>query len=165
MTGGFLPAKIGEGLVLLVESLSESYICICYSFYLMGSNFNAGNRPLRPPGCLLYILIHSTMARGLKLTGFARFFLMLVVMAPLAYMIASYANGEDGLANLKKLVGIEQKSTQGSTDVASVEDDAVTKREKVRLLEQEVAALKEKLMERELELNQLKRELEKEAVQ
>lgn len=105
------------------------------------------------------------MARGLKLTGFARFFLMLVVMAPLAYMIASYANGEDGLANLKKLVGIEQKSTQGSTDVASVEDDAVTKREKVRLLEQEVAALKEKLMERELELNQLKQELEKEAIQ
>ena len=38
-----------------------------------------------------------------KLTGFARFLLVMVVLAPLAFIGASFYNGEDGIENLKQL--------------------------------------------------------------
>ena len=38
-----------------------------------------------------------------KLTGFARFLLVMIILAPLAFIGASYYNGEDGIENLKKL--------------------------------------------------------------
>ena len=38
-----------------------------------------------------------------KLTGFARFLLVMVVLAPLAFIGASYYNGEDGIENLKQI--------------------------------------------------------------
>ena len=44
------------------------------------------------------------MARKkLKLTGFARFFLVMIILAPLAFIGASYYNGEDGIENFKNL--------------------------------------------------------------
>jgi len=38
-----------------------------------------------------------------KMTGFARFFIVMLILAPLAYIGASYANGEDGVENFKNL--------------------------------------------------------------
>lgn len=38
-----------------------------------------------------------------KLTGFARFFIAMVILAPMAYIGASYYNGQDGIENLKNL--------------------------------------------------------------
>lgn len=38
-----------------------------------------------------------------RVTGFARFVLMLIIVTPLAYLGASYINGEDGIENLKNL--------------------------------------------------------------
>jgi hypothetical protein len=47
--------------------------------------------------------------RKMRLTAFARFFIVMLFLAPLAYMGASYYNGEDGLQNLKNLLGIGKK--------------------------------------------------------
>lgn len=99
------------------------------------------------------------MARGLKLTGFARFFIMLVIMAPMAYLIASYANGQDGVANLKKLLGIAQNTVPGQTD-GGADNIFTSKKEKIHLLELEVAALKDSLQQRDLEISRLKGRLE-----
>ncbi len=41
--------------------------------------------------------------KKLQLTAFARFFILMIVVAPLAYMGASYYNNQDGLQNLKDL--------------------------------------------------------------
>ncbi|GIV31313.1 MAG: hypothetical protein KatS3mg029_0664 [Saprospiraceae bacterium] len=46
--------------------------------------------------------------RSVRLTPFARFLLVMVVVAPLAYMAAAYYNGENGWQKLKELVGIEK---------------------------------------------------------
>lgn len=43
------------------------------------------------------------MASRLKTTGFTRFLLMLIIVAPLAYIGASYYNGEDPLKNIREL--------------------------------------------------------------
>ncbi len=41
--------------------------------------------------------------KKIKLTGFARFFLVMIVLAPLAFIGASFYNGEDGIENIKNL--------------------------------------------------------------
>ena len=47
------------------------------------------------------------MARRVKMTGFARFVIVMMLLAPLAFIGASYYNGQDGIQNFKNLIGIE----------------------------------------------------------
>lgn len=53
-----------------------------------------------------------------KMTGFARFFIFIIVATPIVYLIASYYNGEDGLANIKSLFNKSEsiESVSESTD-------------------------------------------------
>lgn len=51
----------------------------------------------------------------LRLTGFARFFLAMLFIVPVAFMGASYFNGQDPLTTIKEAVGIEEKAVR--TDV------------------------------------------------
>ncbi|MCC6723163.1 MAG: hypothetical protein IT258_01545 [Saprospiraceae bacterium] len=46
----------------------------------------------------------------IRATGFTRFFLVMILIAPLAYLGASYYNGEDGISNLKKLLRLDKSS-------------------------------------------------------
>lgn len=52
------------------------------------------------------------------MTGFARFFIFIIVATPIVYLIASYYNGEDGLANIKSLFNKSEsiESVSESTD-------------------------------------------------
>ncbi len=65
------------------------------------------------------------MARRLKITGFARFFLFLLIAGPLAYLGASYYNGEDGLENIKSLFNNQNSE---STTVEKREDSSTEER-------------------------------------
>jgi hypothetical protein len=86
--------------------------------------------------------------RPLRVTGFTRFFLVMLIIAPLAYIGASYYNGEDGVANIKKLLHLNE----GEATVANQEKPD-TNKEVVRVnespntkeLEAENAKLKEEL--------------------
>ncbi len=49
-------------------------------------------------------------SRKLRLTPFARFFIFLLFAAPLAYLGASYYNGQDGIAKIKDLIGVAEDS-------------------------------------------------------
>ena len=53
------------------------------------------------------------MSSKYKVTGCARFFVALIILAPLAYLGASYYNGEDGIENVKTLLGIGSSSSDG----------------------------------------------------
>ena len=55
------------------------------------------------------------MAKRTRLTPFAKFLLVMVFVAPLAYIGASYYNGQDGVANIKTLLGIESSAEDVST--------------------------------------------------
>lgn len=87
--------------------------------------------------------------RPIRVTGFTRFFLVMLIIAPLAYIGASYYNGEDGVANIKKLLHI---STTEATEGIQ-KDQPVSDKEKMRVneapnlkeLETENAKLKEEL--------------------
>ena len=47
-----------------------------------------------------------------KLTPFARLFIFLIFLAPIAYVGASYYKGQDGIQNIKNLVGLGDKGDQ-----------------------------------------------------
>jgi len=71
------------------------------------------------------------MAKGkFKATGLARFILFMVVAAPLIFLGASYYNGEDGVQNLKNLIGMGDKTEEPARSeepsTAPVETKATT---------------------------------------
>lgn len=106
------------------------------------------------------------MAKRLKTTPFARFILVMIILAPLAYIGASYYNGQDGLENFKSLLGIGEKNKVEQTISSEVEMEggAVLKLEedikylerRVEELEKENRELKESLEQKEAEIKTLK---------
>lgn len=122
------------------------------------------------------------MARRTRLTPFARFILVMIIVAPLAYLGASYYNGEDGIQNLKELIGIAEpkatpaESVETTTDIRTtpeVSSDSETTtseadgaemgyeelQDQYSELKQENLDLKQKLREKELEIQELKRQI------
>ena len=83
-----------------------------------------------------------------KATGCAKFFLVLVILAPLAYIGASYYNGEDGLKNIKGIVNKEGKNESGAQtdDVYKLKNQVSKYRKDAEFFEKE-----KKRLEKELE--------------
>jgi len=69
------------------------------------------------------------MSSKYKVTGCARFFLVLIILAPLAYLGASYYNGQDGIENVKKLIGIGDSDSDSQTKVPEKAKDSEAKEE------------------------------------
>lgn len=102
------------------------------------------------------------MRRKYKLTGCARLFLVIIVLAPLAYLGASYINGEDGIENFKNLIGIgseeagedqQQTYTDTSADLRQQLQDA---RDRIDALEKENRNLRDRIESLQKQVDQLK---------
>lgn len=63
--------------------------------------------------------------RPVRVTGFTRFFLVMLVVAPLAYIGASYYNGEDGIAKIKQLLHLDTAKTEAKNDSPAPESEAL----------------------------------------
>ena len=59
------------------------------------------------------------------MTGFSRFLVFMLIAAPLAYIGASYYNGQDGIQNIKNLLGIGEQREAAVEQPASENRDAV----------------------------------------
>lgn len=88
-----------------------------------------------------------------KITPFARLFIALIIIVPLAFFGASYINGEDPMENLKQLTGSEEK-------VERVEQPTPSSTEPAAELESKVEELQKVLRERDKEIEQLRQQLE-----
>ena len=116
-----------------------------------------------------------------KMTGFARFFIVMLILAPLAYMGASYANGEDGIENLKNLFKGKISMGSGASEKANTQDETTKSVElpvqdtpksnidqseieardlKIKALTESNQKLQEELNQTREELNQTREELE-----
>lgn len=62
-----------------------------------------------------------------RLTGFTRFLLAIIFIVPLAYLGASYINGEDGIQNIKELVGLAEPSAKPAKDTKTIVPKAIEK--------------------------------------
>ena len=100
--------------------------------------------------------------RPLKVTGFTRFFLVMLLVAPIAFLVASYYNGEDGIQKIKDLLRI------GSQDSEIVKEETATKEDKILVnesptsndLANEIKQLKEELEFKKKRNDELYRENE-----
>ncbi|MCB9283653.1 MAG: hypothetical protein H6563_06210 [Lewinellaceae bacterium] len=94
------------------------------------------------------------MQRKLRVTGFARFIIVMAIVTPLAYIGASYYNGEDGIANIKHLLGIDKTEAVDTND-----DRFIPSREEAADLEgQDPEAMRKELEQQQKRLEELKRE-------
>lgn len=76
----------------------------------------------------------------------AKFFIFLIILLPLAYLAASYIKGEDGIANAKKLLGMDGNDKKAPNEVYEVKgDDLQGITDDLTRLETENAKLREEL--------------------
>lgn len=103
-------------------------------------------------------------SRPLRTTGFARFFFIMLLVAPLAYIGASYYNGQDGIQNLKNLLGINSSTaSELKADSPKAEGDAIRVNEAPatnQSMEAENKRLKEELEFKKTRIEELYRENE-----
>ncbi|PHN03403.1 bZIP transcription factor [Flavilitoribacter nigricans] len=99
------------------------------------------------------------MARRLKSTPFARFLIAMLFIVPLAYIGASYYNGEDPIALIKDKLGIEEGNRTTVAEETTYDDETYDFRQeiedlkdRIEELEQENADLRDKV--RQLEMKQ-----------
>lgn len=96
------------------------------------------------------------MKRKYKMTGCARFFLVMIILAPLAYMGASYYKGEDGIQNIKNLLGIRSERSS-SSDSETYRDTGEDLRKRIEKLEKENRELRREVREKDAEIKALKK--------
>jgi cell division protein FtsB len=92
------------------------------------------------------------MRKKYKMTSFARFLIFMIFFAPLAYIGASYYNGEDGIQKIKNLLKIESKDTP---EQKVIEVNTEQKDEVIRMQAEEIAMLKQKIAELEARIEAL----------
>ncbi len=110
------------------------------------------------------------MKRRFRLTGFARFFIVMLFVIPLAYLGASYYRGEDGIQNIKNLLGLDKGTTAtvtrepGGTSAPGIKNATGSElqemKARIEALEKENRDLKVKIRDLELELKATKMQLE-----
>ncbi len=93
--------------------------------------------------------------RRLRVTGFTRFLLFMLIVIPAAYFGVSYYKGEDGIQNLKDLLNIDSQKTEvpASTDATNSNLDCAT-------LATENADLTKRLLEKSQQVTTLYKEIE-----
>ncbi|NRB52961.1 MAG: hypothetical protein HRU41_35195 [Saprospiraceae bacterium] len=119
------------------------------------------------------------MAKKYKLTGFSRFLVVMLFLIPGAYIGASYYNGEDGIQNIKELVGLDtnENSTSTSTStpattssstvtnedlpssVKMLQDELTDLRRRIEAMERENKELKDQIFDKNEEIVELQRKL------
>ena len=104
------------------------------------------------------------MAKKARLTVFSRFLIMMVVVAPLAFLGASWYNGEDGLQNIKDLFNGNGSSPATETRTSRTDDNAQTLDDKatyeLRKLQEELDYKQKRLDEMYKENESLRRQLD-----
>lgn len=74
-----------------------------------------------------------------KITPFARLLIFIVIALPLIYLAASAINGEDGIGNIKKVLGVNPTIEEE----IEMKEDAIERHEKeIKELQEEISELK-----------------------
>lgn len=112
------------------------------------------------------------MPKKYRVTGFARFFVVMLFFIPAAYIGASYYNGEDGLENIKNLIGLnktsgnttldpgQQRTDDLPSDVSSLQQELTDLKRRITVMERENQELKDQIFNKNEEIVDLQRKLQ-----
>ncbi|MCB0519207.1 MAG: hypothetical protein KDD27_09720 [Saprospiraceae bacterium] len=103
--------------------------------------------------------------RTLRVTGFTRFFLVMIIVAPLAYIGASYYNGDNGVEKIKSFLNMQAEdetaeSEQPGNDNVKPVNQSPANAQKIISLETENKRLQEELDFKTKRVDELYRENE-----
>ena len=94
-----------------------------------------------------------------RVTGFARFLFFLIFVIPIAYIAASYYNGEDGLQKAKELIGLDGQANANNEEVKNINSSDVTELEncqkEVNRLKRTIELQDDKIVELEEKLKKM----------
>ena len=94
--------------------------------------------------------------RKKKVTSFTKLLLFLLVSTPILYLGISFAMGQDGIGNIKSLMGLSKKTDK---PVKSYEiEDTLTEEERDEIYQQ-IEEMKQQLREKNNEIKELQEEL------
>ncbi|MCB0707021.1 MAG: hypothetical protein KDC34_17015 [Saprospiraceae bacterium] len=95
----------------------------------------------------------------LRMTGFARFFFVMIIVVPIAYLGASWYNGEDGLQTIKNWFNTEKPAEQPKEPAQPVQPIEERQAEQPIADQQELLYYKQRVTELEAEADQLKEQV------
>ena len=100
------------------------------------------------------------MARKARLTVFSRFLIMMLIVGPLAFLGASYYNGEDGVQTIKDLLNNKkEKVTETRTNRTDKVDEEATY--KIRKLEENLEYKDKRIEELRQENEELRQRIDR----
>jgi hypothetical protein len=87
------------------------------------------------------------MSTKYKTTGCAKFFLILVILAPIAYIGASYFNGQDGIDNIKGIFGTSKNTSEvdDGNDIYKLKNQLSKYQKDAEFFEKEMQRLEKEL--------------------
>ena len=97
---------------------------------------------------MISLIKKNTMAKKYKLTGCAKFFIFFIIAAPLAYIGASYYNGQNPIQEVKEFIQKfrPDKETKPLEDTGNIENGSNgTVYQEIELKELEIKTLKKDL--------------------
>lgn len=97
--------------------------------------------------------------KGYKLTGFAKFMILLIFAAPIAYIIAAYTNDQDPLKAIKNLEIFQKSEVKKETVKTTRPFDENSVIKELELKDLEIKQLKEKVLKLEELTDAQKREI------
>ena len=107
---------------------------------------------------------YINMARKARLTVFSRFIIMMLIVGPLAFLGASYYNGENGVETIKDVFNQGSKESTKETRTNRTEPSATDADEnatyKIRKLEEELEYKQKRLDEMHKENEALKQKVD-----
>lgn len=96
------------------------------------------------------------------MTGFAKFFLFLIIAAPLAFIGASYYNGQDPFKTIKSWELFKSGQDNNKTALKSTSDETLIVKElelkdmEIKQLSEKIKKLEELVESQKKEINELK---------
>lgn len=86
------------------------------------------------------------MSTKYKTTGCAKFFLVLIILAPLAYIGAAYFNGQDGIESIKEIFSSgETQNDDSGEDVYKLKNQLSKYKKDAEFFEKEMNRLEKEL--------------------
>ena len=107
------------------------------------------------------------MGRKYKVTGCAKFALVIVILAPIAYLGAAWYNGEDGIENIKALLGLddnekrivaEPPSQPSDTKELDIQEPEEHDNSQIHALKDSIEQLHKNLQEKDKEIENLRKQ-------
>ncbi len=96
--------------------------------------------------------------RKKKMTAFSKLLIFLLISTPVLFLGISYATGQDGIGNVKSMLGLSEKTQKTSKSYAPPPSISIEERDEMY---KQIEEMKRQLRDKNEEIKELQSEVEK----